>query len=184
MTNSIELKYYPNPCLFHKCKNLKRVDSYIKDCITEMRRIMEENDGIGLSATQVGLPFKLFITNFEELPVVINPEIHYKGRIIGEEEGCLSFPGLRIKVNRHEKIELSAYDLNGNCIDRKINGLLSRVVQHEADHNFGLMMTQRASSGQQEIISNKLKELIIKFEFHSKQKEWDAFSSELESKYC
>ena len=111
--------------------------------------IMYESGGIGLAANQVALPYRLFIINLEAQPdageelVFINPSLSRPRGTAVQEEGCLSLPGLRMDVRRPQKVMLDAWNLNGEQIHLDLDGLLSRVVQHEFDHLEGRVFTDR-----------------------------------------
>lgn len=114
--------------------------------IQNMIETMYEKDGVGLAATQVNVRKRLVvITDFENLYIVINPEIiAYSENVIQEIEGCLSLPGLQADVPRHEKVVVKGLDVDGNPLEIKAAGLLARVFQHEIDHLNGVLYIDRA----------------------------------------
>lgn len=113
-----------------------------------MITLMKENDGIGLSAPQIGLNYRMFVILVagKEL-VIINPSITgWSSQLNMFKEGCLSFPNLYLNIRRPEGIEVSYYNKYGENIVRKMNGLLSRCFQHEYDHLNGITFDTLASS--------------------------------------
>jgi peptide deformylase len=110
---------------------------------------MYEAQGVGLAANQVALPYRLFIVNLEarsdagEELVFVNPTLSRPRGTAVQEEGCLSLPGLRMDVRRPERIVIDAWSLEGEPIRLDLDGLLSRVVQHEFDHLEGRLFTDR-----------------------------------------
>jgi peptide deformylase len=145
----LALVEYPHPALLRPAKPLVRIDEAVCKAVGQMFDIMYEAEGIGLAANQVALPYRLFIVNTagrrgdgEEL-VFINPVLSRPRGTAVQEEGCLSLPGLRMDVRRPEKIVVDAWSLDGQPIRLDLNGLLSRVVQHEFDHLEGKLFTDR-----------------------------------------
>jgi peptide deformylase len=135
----------------------KEIDALIK----EMKKTMLENNGIGLSANQVGLDLNFFVA---EIPadISINPRLNqhksasnkfyaiFNPEIIKfsenksiMEEGCLSVPNVYGLVERPEKITLIGYDKNAKKIKIKAWGLLARVFQHEIDHLNGILFIDK-----------------------------------------
>jgi len=145
----LALVEYPHPALLRPAKPLVRIDEAVYDAVDQMFEIMYDAEGIGLAANQVALPYRLFIVNTaghrgdgEEL-VFINPVLSRPRGTSVQEEGCLSLPGLRMDVRRPEKIVVEAWSLAGEPIRLDLDGLLSRVVQHEYDHLEGKLFTDR-----------------------------------------
>ena len=115
-----------------------------------MLKLMYAAKGIGLAANQVGLPYRLFIMNLtgdpeekDEEIVFINPEILKRKGTTEGEEGCLSFPGMYGQVKRAAKVDIEAFDLNGECFEYSLDELAARAVQHECDHLDGVLFIDR-----------------------------------------
>jgi peptide deformylase len=121
----------------------------------DLIRTMLEEDGVGLAAPQVAEPLRLFAywlpasdAAGELAPtVLVNPEL----RAIGDElvegwEGCLSIPGLRGLVPRHERIKVRARTVAGETVSLTADGFHARVLQHEFDHLDGIVFLDRMSS--------------------------------------
>ena len=147
----MEIVTYPHPTLRHKSKPIKRVDPELHAIVREMFELMYAANGVGLAANQVDLPIRLFVANLEADPekgeemVFINPIIsNPKGSEEGEE-GCLSLPSLYANVVRPKKVRVNAYNLRGEELRADVDGLLSRVVQHETDHLDGVLFVDRLS---------------------------------------
>lgn len=117
--------------------------SEINELIKTMKIAMEKADGIGLSANQIGLNFRVFVAKVEnKFYVVFNPQILKKGlSTLSAEEGCLSVPDQYGEVLRPERVTLTGYDKNGKKIKIKAWGMLARVFQHEVDHLDGKLFT-------------------------------------------
>jgi len=123
----------------------------IRELIKEMRKTMKEKEGVGLSANQVGLNFKMFIAEIpdkngkKKFYVIFNPELEKESeeKEIGIE-GCLSVPDMIGEVKRTKKITVAGYDKNGKKIKVKAFGFLARVFQHEIDHLNGILFIDKA----------------------------------------
>lgn len=139
---------YPNEILRQKAKKIKEPKSReIKDLILDMLETMENSgNALGLAAPQVGQSVQLCIIKLDgKTHILINPKIARKswGKEICEE-GCLSFPGKFIPVKRHKKVTVKALDKNGEKIEIKADGLLSRAFQHEIDHLNGALFIDKS----------------------------------------
>lgn len=145
----LELVEFPHPALLRRARPLVRIDDTIHDVVEQMFEIMYQAGGIGLAATQVALPYRLFVVNLEARPdageelVYINPSLSRPRGNAVQEEGCLSLPGLRMDVRRPEQIVVKAWSLEGEPFEEDLDGLLARVVQHEFDHLEGRLFTDR-----------------------------------------
>lgn len=123
-----------------------------KELVSDMRKAMVENNGVGLAANQVGKDLSIFVVDqklAEDNGVpdaFINPEItEYSKETDETEEGCLSIPDYWVPIKRSKKIKIKAVDENGNKIKFKARGFLARVLQHETDHLNGLTIKERSS---------------------------------------
>jgi len=112
-----------------------------------MSQMMIEKKGVGLSANQVGLPYRMFVMGDEEnLISVFNPRIvDYEGEEYYAEEGCLTYPGLYVKIKRHNIIRARFTTHDGTTDTIKLSGMTSRIFQHEYDHLEGINYQKRAS---------------------------------------
>lgn len=138
----LTLKTYPDPCLRIKTKPVESFPPELKDTLKDMADIMYATQGIGLAATQVGLGSQILVIDIGEGIInFINPEIleSSKEKTV-MEEGCLSLPGLAVKVARPEKVQLRAQDANGEFFTKKYDGLMAKAVQHEIDHLAGKLL--------------------------------------------
>jgi len=154
----LKIKFYPDPILRKKCEAIKEITEEIKNLGRDMVETMEKNKGIGLSAPQVGELKRIIIVQAENQPrVLINPKIIKKTKEteIGEE-GCLSFPGLFLKIKRAKGVETEALNENGEKINFKAEGLPARILQHETDHLDGILFIDKISFWQKLKIRKKL----------------------------
>ena len=107
---------------------------------------MKKADGIGLSANQIGLDFKVFVAQADgKFYAIFNPKILKSSEErAAMEEGCLSVPEVFGTVIRPAKIVLEGFDKNGKKLKIKAWGLLARIFQHEVDHLNGKLFIDKA----------------------------------------
>ena len=123
-----------------------------KELVEAMFFSMEKYHGIGLSANQVGLPFNMFVVgghpqieNGMKLACFNPMIIESSEETIMMKEGCLTYPFLFLNIIRPRKITLKYTDEDGELKEAKLDGMMSRIVQHEYDHMLGRNFTERAS---------------------------------------
>ena len=112
----------------------------------DLTETMIANKGLGLAANQVGLPYRVFVMTGSPVTAVFNPRIvDSSEEEIYMDEGCLSYPGLYVKVKRPAVIKVR-YDMpNGETVTKTFEGLTARVFQHEFDHLEGEVFLQKAN---------------------------------------
>jgi len=121
---------------------------------------MRHHGGIGLSANQIGLPYRVFAMEAVPAIVCFNPKlIHESSEEIILEEGCLSFPGLGIKIKRSRHVKVRYTEPNGNVVTTKFTGMAARCFLHEYDHMNGTKYIDRASFIQKELALKRQKKL-------------------------
>lgn len=115
----------------------------LKEAIKEMRRVMQLSGGIGLSANQVGLEWRMFIASYRnKFYAIFNPVISkHSAEKETLEEGCLSIPETFIEIPRYLWITLEGLDQNGKKIKIRTSGIMARIFQHEIDHLNGKLIT-------------------------------------------
>ena len=124
-------------------------------------RKMYENNGIGLAANQVGILSRIFAMRGEpENFVCFNPRMVWKSeKEIVLEEGCVSFPGLLMKIKRPEYIRVRFQTPNGGLKTEKFIGMTARCFQHEFDHLEGIVFYEKANRYHREQGFKKLAKL-------------------------
>ncbi|MFZ4498713.1 MAG: peptide deformylase [Burkholderiales bacterium] len=127
----------------------------LRALVQDMQDTMAAMNGAGIAAPQIGVQLQVVIfgvganpryPDADQVPYTIlcNPAITPLDD--SEEdgwEGCLSVPGMRGIVPRHRRIRYTGCDLDGNPIDRSVEGFHARVVQHECDHLWGILYPMR-----------------------------------------
>ena len=118
------------------------------ELVDALKKLMIEKRGVGLSANQVGLPYQVFVigdpTDPDNIEAVFNPKVVYSSDIEHViEEGCLSFPGLFLKVKRPAAIRVRYADATGKIDTKLYDQIPARVFLHEFDHMQGVVFTER-----------------------------------------
>jgi peptide deformylase len=139
----LKIRTNPDPVLRKKAKKVTSLDSSVQKLIDDMIETLEESQGVGLAANQVGVPLRIVVIHIpdkEDFIVLINPEVVEK---TGERlviEGCLSIPGYQAEITRSEMVKVKAKDRTGKLIRKKAsNNLLAHCMEHEIDHLNGIL---------------------------------------------
>lgn len=124
-----------------------------------MAETLSNLEGLGLSANQVGLPWRVCAINMgEEIWTMFNPEIIESSYSAADyQEGCLSYPGLYLKLNRPDHIKIRFQAVNGEWVEREFDGLTAVCIQHELDHLDGIVYTDKVSPIKLEQAKRKVK---------------------------
>jgi peptide deformylase len=113
----------------------------------------------------VGWSVRLFVVNTTGEPdpaeeaVYLNPEILSAEGAVVDEEGCLSIPGVKGKVERKARVVVRAQGLDGAVFEETAEDLRARVIQHELDHLDGILFVQRLGASDKLLAGKVLKEL-------------------------
>jgi peptide deformylase len=162
-----EIVTVPAPVLRRKARKVTDFGPDLQTLIDDMVETMRDAPGVGLAASQVGVPLRLLVIEYDEkeeqeeqeetegeadvkkkpprLYVMVNPEItrfseeHEMGT-----EGCLSIPGFAGNVDRPIEIQIRGQNRRGQNMKVKADGWLARIFQHEMDHLDGVLFTDRA----------------------------------------
>jgi len=111
-----------------------------------MLTLMRVTEGLGLAGNQAGLDSCLVVVEInDQVFKLVNPQIIKQEGSVSFTEGCLSFPGLEIEIERANKIWISALDEKGRAIEIETEGLVSVIFQHEIDHIEGKVFIDRVS---------------------------------------
>ena len=136
---------------------------------------MDNYAGIGLSANQVGLPFNMFVIGGHPSiekglkMTCFNPMIVSSGKEeIMMKEGCLTFPFIFLDIKRPRKIVAKYTDENGDLQEAHLDGMMSRIFQHEYDHMLGRNFTERVSKFKLKRAMEKREKMMKKIEKSNK----------------
>lgn len=155
----LEIKEYGEPILREKALPVEEVTPEILNLIKDMAETMYTASGVGLAASQVGVPKRIILVDGEEdgLIVLINPMIIKSEGEVVEEEGCLSVPDIYTQVKRSSKVTIKALNENGDPIEITKEDLIARALQHEIDHLDGILFIDRIGRMERQILLNELK---------------------------
>jgi peptide deformylase len=146
---NLELVTYPHPALLRRTEPVAAIDDEVRQRAAQMLDLMHESQGVGLAAPQVAWSVKLLVLNpgddRKDDRVLVNPRIlRRRGKVLAEE-GCLSFPGIFVQVERAQEIDVEFQDLEGATRVETHKEFLARIVQHEFDHLENVLLLHRMS---------------------------------------
>ena len=156
---------YPEPVLSQPGEPVTDFDAELKKLVDDMFETMYASQGIGLAAPQVAVSKRVTVIDLSQGKdpaqklVLVNPEVTFREGKQYEEEGCLSFPEIREKVQRAAKVKIRAQDLKGKWFEMDGEELLSRAFQHEIDHLDGMLFIFRMSSLKRDLVLRKIRKM-------------------------
>jgi len=146
-----------------------------QELVDGMFALMHKYGGIGLSAIQIGLPFNMFVAGDHEsiekgLKIAaFNPVIiQTSSEDVLMKEGCLTFPFLFVSINRPRKCVMKYEDENRDLKEAHLDGMMSRVCQHEYDHQKGELMVQKVSKLKLDLAYRKAEKEMKKWKRYQK----------------
>jgi len=176
----LEIVKYGHPALRQKGAPVTKVDAKVRKLAEDMLETMEDANGVGLAAQQVGVPIQLAVIDVagvedrpstlsidgkqvnvdEHMPLILlNPELELGSEREEGTEGCLSFPEITAEIPRSCHVKVRATDLDGRKLNFEATGLLSRALQHEIDHLNGILFIDRMNSATRTALASKLKRM-------------------------
>jgi len=144
----MDILEHPNPALKQHAADVDpKTDTSLPALVQAMAQAMYEAPGVGLAATQVGVQKRIIVLDIDNgLMALCNPRIvETSAETEIDDEGCLSFPGVYIPIERAAGCVCEALDIKGNPVRLTAEGLFARVLQHETDHLDGLLIIDRAT---------------------------------------
>jgi len=137
-----------------------------------MAETLSRLEGLGLSANQVGLKERVCAINMgNEIWTMFNPEIVSHSMVPSSyQEGCLSYPGLYLKVDRWETITVKFQAINGGWVQQTFSGMTAVCIQHELDHLDGILYTDKVSRIKLEQAKKKVKKNVKRLKLFAAQK--------------
>ncbi|MBI5145346.1 MAG: peptide deformylase [Candidatus Omnitrophica bacterium] len=142
----LSIRLFGDPSLRKKADSVKEITSEHLQVLSQMAQLMYDKSGVGLAAPQVGINQAMLVADAGSgLYKLINPQIVRKKGSQRSEEGCLSIPGVCLKIKRAKKIILQAQDEEARPVEIEAEGLLASVFQHELDHLKGRLIVDYAS---------------------------------------
>ena len=156
---------YGERSLHETAANVTTFDDTLQRLVDDMVETMYAAPGIGLAATQIGVPLRVFVIdisvgrNASDLIVMVNPAFVSREGTQLEEEGCLSAPGFNATVVRPKRVVVKGLTRHGD--EQTIEGvdLLARAFQHEMDHLDGVVFVDRLRGIKRDMIVRKIQKM-------------------------
>jgi peptide deformylase len=167
----LEILTYPDPFLSKRSRETTpaeiangTADGWnLAELVERMKATLVVDKGIGLAAPQVGVGLRLILADLSReggsLMAVLNPVLSEGRGAVIDEEGCLSVPGLRVKVKRFASIKVSGVDIQGRPVALEAESLAARIFQHEVDHLDGILIVNRLGMASRLMVRRQLAEL-------------------------
>lgn len=178
---TLRITQYGESILHQDGKVVSSFGAELTELANQMLEAMDQAEGIGLAAQQIGEAIRFCVVDVPEHPeypmtcildgkplspsllmpmALANPEVSpLPSDEYYSEEGCLSFPEIRGEVARPERISVKYQDLEGNAHQLECDGLLARCIQHEVDHLNGVLFIDRMEKKTFAEIKTEVKEL-------------------------
>jgi peptide deformylase len=154
---------YPDQRLRIVAEPVGQVTDEIRTLVDDMAETMYAAPGVGLAAPQVGVSKRVFVVDVSpegepaRLMAFIDPRFVSRNGELIWEEGCLSFPGIHVDVQRAERVVVQALDREGKPFEVEAEGLLAVALQHENDHLDGVVLVDHVSYFKRRQIERDLK---------------------------
>ncbi len=142
---TLQIRLFGDPVLRQRAREVTDFDDRLVRLADDMHATMDEAEGVGLAANQVGILKRLFTWGVGdeedgERGSVVNPVLLRASEELQEgDEGCLSFPGLFYPLDRPLRVEVAYQDLHGDDQQVQLEGLFARIWLHEMDHLDGVL---------------------------------------------
>lgn len=166
----------PDNRLRNMTRIVTKIDKNVQTLIEDMFKVMEQSNGMGLAANQIGSDRRIIVMDVDRLVAyedhteqdtlthgrftIINPQIiEQDDRRVKWTEGCLSVPGFQFEIERSAMIKVKGLDEKGDKLEFTASGLLAAVIQHELDHLNGVLFIDHVSRLKRDIVISKLKKL-------------------------
>lgn len=164
-----KIRTWPDKILKKPTKEVDFFDSHLKEYIDKMWEFMYKEEGVGLAANQIGIPYQILVLDTtlreekrrederEKLVkmVLINPKIVEKEGEVQSTEGCLSFPGVQITIPRAKRVKVVGKNEKGEDVVVESQEFLSIVLQHEIDHLNGVPFINYLSPLKKKLVLDK-----------------------------
>jgi len=157
---------HPHPVLRQEAEPVTVFDQELKTLVADMAETMYHAPGIGLAANQIGVARQVVVVD-RSAPehgrayiTLVNPVISAGEGRVDDEEGCLSVVECFAKVERFQKIHVTAQNVEGNPFEFDAEDRFARIIQHEVDHLRGTLFIDRLSLLKRALYKKKLKRIL------------------------
>ena len=158
-----EIRAFGDPVLKSRATPVKDFDESLERLAQDMKRIMRENEGVGLAANQIGRLKRIFVAAYEdEEYAIVNPVIEERSEASEKDvEGCLSIPEIRVEVERSCAVTILGKDPLGTPVRVEAEGVLARIFQHEIDHLDGVLILDRTDHESRKNALREIRERLL-----------------------
>lgn len=148
-----KMRVLPDVVLRAKAKKVPIIDKSIHKLIDDMMETMEDSNGAGLAAPQIGVSLRVITLQLSEKEniAIINPEIVKSSNSKTVVEGCLSVPGYQGEIERYNSVTVKGLDRDGSKIRIKAEGIIAQALQHEIDHLNGILYIDHIEGGEEAV---------------------------------
>jgi len=163
----LPIKIYGEQILRTMSAEVENFDRELVELLKSTLLTMKLANGLGLAANQVGVNKRFFaidVSHFDvvkEPLVIVNPEIVEISGSYLAEEGCLSFPGLFLEIERAERATIAGLGIDGKELILEGKNLMAKVMLHEIDHLNGKLFVDHLSRLKRNLIKGKLKKIKV-----------------------
>ncbi len=170
-----EIVMYGSKVLRREADSVAAVDAEVSGLVQDLFDTLEEADGVGLAAPQIGISRRVIVVEISGAepnapPIaLVNPVIDIGQGMATAEEGCLSIPDVYGGVSRYTNIEVTALDQAGEPFKLNAEGFMARVLQHEIDHLDGKLFIDHMPPLKRTLLRGPLKRLKIEGEAWDKR---------------
>jgi len=153
------IKLFPDDILSTACKPVVSFDAALNALVRDLVDTMKASPGVGLAAPQIGVPLRVSVidvgrvvknrkvkSTYAGAVVIVNPKLLGARGAQVPREGCLSVPDLLANVTRHDEVDVSFSDPEGNVRHLTASGFESLAFQHEMDHLDGKLFLDRVAN--------------------------------------
>jgi peptide deformylase len=145
-----QVRQYPDAALRMEAREVEAFDDDLRRLVERMSSLMEDANGVGLAATQVGVLRRVFVFRDREreaptTAVVNGAVVERGGELVSDEEGCLSLQGVLVPVERHERVTVEGRGVDGSPLRLELEQMEARIAQHELDHLDGVLIIDRTT---------------------------------------
>ena len=143
-----QIRQYGDPVLRMRAREVESFDGDLEQLVERMKALMQDANGVGLAANQVGVLQRVLVMHpNEEGPIaLVNPVLARRlGRARDRRRGLPLAPGRHRARRAAVRIAVDALDESGNEIELELEGLPARILQHEVDHLDGVLILERTT---------------------------------------
>lgn len=162
------IRLYGDPVLRKPAVRVAEFDGRLKQLADDLIATQEKAGAVGLAAVQIGSDWNVFSIDGSQVErrgrreVLVNPEIAEQDGEVTDEEGCLSFPGIFVRIRRPQHVAIRAYDLNGKPVEREADGFIARAYLHEIEHLQGRLFIDQMDPDTRAKVVGKMKSVTAK----------------------